>query len=94
MENITETILYEEHNDDTTDALLEQYEDGRSKRLDDVISTQAVICVLTAAALFILNLFYPETAGRLYEQLKHCMNDTSNILPDPVEYIVSYLQKK
>ena len=89
-----ETILYTETNDDSTEALLEQYEDGKNRRLDDVIATQAVICVLAAAALFTLDFFHPDIAESLFNQLRHCMNDTAFILPDPVEYIIAYLQSR
>ena len=94
MNEITEKVIYEEPNYDSTEALLEQYEDGKNRRLDDVIATQAVVCVLAAAALFTLNFFRPDMAESLFQQLKHCMNDTSFVLPDPIECIIAYLQKQ
>ncbi len=94
MNEITETIVYEEKNEDSTEALSERYEDERNRRLDDVITTQAVVCVIAAAALFTLNLIRPDMAESLFQKLKHCMNDTSFVIPDPVEYIITYLQKQ
>jgi hypothetical protein len=93
MNEIAETIVYKP-DEDSTEALLEQYEDGQNRRLDDVITTQAVICVLAAAALFAANLFCPDTADKLFQQLKHCMTDTAYTVPNPIDYIISYLQSR
>lgn len=92
MDEIKETVIYSEN--DNTDSLLEMYDDKRRIGLDDVISTQAVICVLAAAILFVLNLRYPDEAEKLFEQLRHCMNDTSFVLANPVDSIISYMQSR
>ncbi|MBR1824696.1 MAG: hypothetical protein IJ779_10770 [Ruminococcus sp.] len=79
---------------DTTESLLEQYDDAKSRKLDDIIATQAVICVLLAAALFVLNLFYPDIAKELFDRLKNCMDDTAFTLPNPLDILISYLQSR
>ena len=75
-------------------AVSEKFEDRKKLRLDDVAATQAVICVLAAAALFVTNLLYPDTAQAFFEKLRHCMTDSTYILPNPVDSIISYLQSR
>ena len=94
MDEITETVVYEEGSEENSEALLEKFEDRKKLRLDDVAATQAVICVLAAAGLFVTNLLYPATAQAFFDKLRHCMTDSTYILPNPVDSLISYLQSR
>ncbi|MBR6967619.1 MAG: hypothetical protein IKH78_03710 [Ruminococcus sp.] len=79
--------------DDSTDALMEEYDRKRRNRADDVIAAQAVICILLGAALFCAELFRPDIAGELLGRLRGLSADSSFVVPNPIDIIIGYIDK-
>ncbi len=65
----------------------EKYENRKSRKADEIIAVQAVICILLATGFFVANIFYPQICRELYDILESSVTDTSHIVP----YISDYL---
>lgn len=94
MSDMTDTILYSGKEDDTTEALLAEYDDKRRQRPDDVIAMQTAVCMTAALLLLVLDIFYPDTAEGVLHELKRFMTDTSFTVKNPVDIIISYIQSR
>lgn len=94
MTDMTETILYSEADDDTTEALLAEYDEKKKRRPDDVIAMQTAVCMTAALLLLVLDIFYPDTAEGIVRELRGHMTDTSLLLKNPVDILISYIQSR
>ena len=63
------------------------------QRPDDVIAMQSVLCILLALLLIAANYFYPDTAEELYGKITALTSDPKNLIPNPIDLIISYLDK-
>ena len=83
----------EEYDSGSTEALIEEYDRKRRNRADDVIATQAVICILLALLFIGGNFFRPELTGEVFVRLKHLAADSSAVVPNPIDFIIDYIDK-
>ena len=90
MTDMTETVLYSEEDRE----MLEEYENKKSRRPDDVIAMQTAVCMTAALVLLLLRLFCPDTAEALLNGLKKNMTDTSFVFANPIDTVISYLQNR
>lgn len=79
----------EEPCEDSAEVLLKRYEKRRNQKTDDIFAMQAVVCVLLAAALFTLNLVYPELCGPVYQKLRELAEDEKEIMPNLIDLVMS-----
>lgn len=80
-------VVYE----DSTEKLLEKY-DGRSRRkADDVPAMQTVVCIVTVAVMFGLNILYPEIAGEIFNKLNEVAFSGKELFPNPIDLISGLL---
>ena len=94
MDEISETVLYDEAGDDSTEALLNEYEDRKSRSHDDVISMQTAVCLTLGALFLALHFLYPETAEALLNELKKYTTDTSFVVKNPIDIVISYFHSR
>ena len=79
--------------EDSTETLVEEIHARRDSRPDDVIAMQSVLCILLALLLIAANYFYPDTAEELYGKITALTSDPKNLIPNPIDLIISYLDK-
>lgn len=89
----TEEYTNEIAADDSTETLVEEIHARRDSRPDDIIAMQAVLCILLALLLIAANYFYPDTAEELYGKITALTSDPKNLIPNPIDLIISYLDK-
>lgn len=94
MDKITETVLYDENEDDNAEALLGECNNRKSRSADDAITMQAAVCLTLGAVLLALHFLYPETAHSLLYELKKYTTDNSFVVKNPIDIVISYLQSK
>lgn len=94
MNEITENVIYPVNEEDTTEALIAEYEDRKSRRTDDVIAMQTAVCMMAALMLMVLKLFSPEPAKELLDEFRRCTTDTTFVVNNPVDTLISYLQSR
>ena len=94
MDEISETVLYDEAGDDSTEALLNEYEDRKSRIHDDVITMQTAVCLTLGALFLALHFLYPETAEALLNELKKYTTDTSFVVKNPIDIVISYFHSR
>lgn len=90
MENEEEN---EEFDSGSTEALVEEYEMKRRNRADDIIATQAVVCILLALLFIVGSIFRPELTGEVLAQLKSLASDSSEVISNPIDMILGYIDK-
>ena len=66
--------------------LLEEYDHRHAESEPAVL--QAVICIIFAAGLFILNAVSPERAGEVLEQVKTLSASEHELFSDPIEALI------
>lgn len=76
---------------DDTEELLKKYEKKRSQKIDDIFAMQTVVCVMAAAALLIANLIRPDIAVPVYERLQELVTESTEIMPNPIDFILSQI---
>jgi len=94
MDEITGTVLYDENDDNSASALLSEYDDRKSRSTDDAVTMQAAVCLTLGAVLLVLHFMYPETAKALLDELKQYMSDTSFVVKNPIDTVISYLHSR
>lgn len=77
---------FEEEKSDI-DEVREKYESRSSRKADEIIAVQAVICIILAVGFFVANIFYPQICRELFNILEKLMKDNEHIVP----YISDYL---
>ncbi|WP_024860640.1 hypothetical protein [Ruminococcus flavefaciens] len=85
--------MHEETGEDTTEALMESYDRKRRNRADDIIATQAVICILIGVLFFAGNMLYPDITGAIFQKLRGLVTEDKNIIPNPIDHILNYIDK-
>lgn len=83
----------EEFDSGSTEALVEEYEMKRRNRADDIIATQAVICILLALLFIAGSIFLPELTGEVFGRLKSLAADSSEVIANPIDIILGYIDK-
>ena len=79
--------------DDNTEKLKEEdIRRQREGRADDIVSMQAVLCLIIAAGLVILNIARPEIAEELIGFLRRLSTVDKNIIPNPVDHIIEFVK--
>lgn len=91
MEN--EELSTEENEQDTTEELLETYERRRKNKAEDVIATQAVLCILIGALFVCGRIFYPQVTGEVFGRLRELVTDSSFVIANPIDLIMGLLDK-
>lgn len=82
-----------EENEDSTEALIEEYDKKRKNRADDVIATQAVVCILLAVLFIAGNMLYPDITGAVFRKLRGLVTDENSIMPNPIDLLIGYIDK-
>ncbi len=87
-----EAIISDE---DNTEKLYEEdFRRRREGRADDIVSMQAVLCLIIAAGLVVLNIVRPETAEELIGFLRKISAVDKNIIPNPVDHIIEFIKNR
>lgn len=77
----------------TTEELLDTYERKRKNKADDVIATQAVVCILLAALFCCGRYFYPEITEAVFGRLKGLAEDSSYVIVNPIDLLREFFDK-
>lgn len=77
--------------EDSTEELAAEYDRKRRSRPDDVIATQAVVCILVTLVFFAANRLYPDIAGAVFEKLRGLVTDSREIMPNPIDLLTNYI---
>jgi len=77
----------------TTEELLDTYERKRKNRADDVIATQAVLCILLAVMFCCGRYFYPELTEAVFNRVKELTADSSYVIANPIDLVRELLDK-
>jgi hypothetical protein len=85
--------MLEETGEDTTGSLIESYDRKRRNRADDIIATQAVICILIGVLFIAGNMLYPDITGAVFHKLRGLVTEDKNIIPNPIDHILNYIDK-
>ena len=85
--------MLEETGEDTTEALMESYDRKRRNRADDIIAPQAVICILIGVLFIAGNMLYPDITGAIFQKLRGLVTEDKNIIPNPIDHILNYIDK-
>ena len=83
----------EETAEDSTEALIESYNRKRRNRADDIIATQAVICILIGVLFIAGNILYPDITGAVFQKLRELVTEERDIIPNPIDYILNCFDK-
>lgn len=75
--------------EDNTEALLEKYKNKSSQKTDDITAMQSVMCILIAAALFIMNFVNPELCESLYGKLHTFTDSEREIIPNLIDLLIN-----
>lgn len=79
--------------EDSTELLIEEYDKKRRNRADDIIATQAVLCILIGALFIAGNMLYPDITGAVFSRIKALASDNSSVMPNPIDLIAGYIDK-
>lgn len=90
---ITENGTDNEPCEDSTEVLLEKYDRKKTQKLDDITAMQAVVCILLAASLFVLNMAAPELSEPIFTRLKELSADKTEIIPNIIDVLISLWAK-
>ncbi|MCR4796326.1 MAG: hypothetical protein K5898_14370 [Ruminococcus sp.] len=77
----------------TTEELLDTYERKRKNKADDVIATQAVLCILLAVLFCCGRYFCPEVTEAIFGRLKSLTADSSCVIVNPIDLVRELLDK-
>ncbi len=62
----------------------------KRKGLDDIVSMQTVVCILTALLIFSLNIAFPEIGEDIFSKLKNLSDSSDELFPNPIDCILRY----
>ncbi len=82
-----------EYDSGSTEALMEEYDRKRRNRADDVIATQAVLCILIALLFIGGSFFRPQLTGEVFGRLKALSSDPAPAVPNPIDFILEYIDR-
>ena len=85
--------LKDEYDRDSTEALMAEYDRKQKNRADDIIAMQAVICILLAALLVGGRIFRPEITEEVFGRIKSLSADRGEIMPNPIDMLIDYIDK-
>lgn len=83
----------EELDSGSTEALIKEYDRKRRNRADDIIATQTVVCILIAVLFICGNIFRPEITGEVFGKLRSLSSDSTNVIPNPIDTLLKYIDK-
>ena len=83
----------DEYDSGSTEALMAEYDRKRRNKADDIIATQAVICILLAALLAGGRIFRPEVTAGVLGRIKSLAADTAEVMPNPIDILIDYFDK-
>ena len=78
---------------DTTEELLDTYERKRKNKADDVIATQAVLCIILAVIFCCGRYFYPDITEAVFTRLKGLASDSSFVIVNPIDLLREVFDK-
>ena len=76
------------------DELIDEYERASEKGSSDAAAMQAVVCIILAVGLFGLGFAAPELADGLFRKLRGFMEDTNEIMPNPLGMVLKYIAER
>lgn len=79
--------------DDTVQLSEEKERKKREGWGDDIIAMQAAVCCLIAASLIILNVFYSDVTGKLFNKLCELTKSSEELLINPIKLLISLFDK-
>ena len=79
--------------EDTTEELIEEYDKKRINKADDIIATQAVVCIMLALIFFAAGRFYPDITGELFAKLRTLVTDSREVMPNPIDILRNCIDK-
>ncbi len=86
-----EDVEFDEVCEDDTEELLRRYDSCHKRRIDDIPAMQAVLCVILAAGLFVLNLTKPEICSDLFSILTEQTSSADEIMQNPIDWFIERL---
>lgn len=93
MNENDEIITPIEPEEDSPEALLEEYDNKRLGRADDAAAMQSVMCIIISALLFGANMIYPDIAGSLLHRITTLASQPKELFPNPIDFIASLIDK-
>jgi hypothetical protein rflaF_18986 len=93
MNENDEITVDTEQEEDSTEALLEEYDNKRLGRADDAAAMQSVMCIIISALLFGANMIYPEIAGGLLNRITALSAASKELFPNPINFIEALIDK-
>ncbi len=79
--------------EDNTERLREEdIRRRREGRADDIVSMQAVLCLIMAAGLVVLNIAKPDIAEEFIGFLRGLSTVDKDIIPNPVDHIIEFVK--
>jgi len=78
---------------DSTEALVEEIRSRKASKPEDIIAMQSVVCILIAVFLIAANYIYPDTAEALYGKICRLSQDKTELIPNPIDLIIRYIDK-
>lgn len=82
-----------EPEEDSPEALLEEYDNKRLGRADDAAAMQSVMCIIISALLFGANMIYPDVAESLLHRITTLASQPKELFPNPINFIASLIDK-
>lgn len=93
MNENDEIITNTEPEEDSPEALLEEYENKRLGKADDAAAMQSVMCILISALLFGTNMIYPDITGGLLKRITALAAQQKELFPNPIDFISALIDK-
>lgn len=82
-----------EQEEDSIEALLEEYDNKRLGRADDAAAMQTVMCIILSALLFGANMIYPEIADGILNRITAFSSESKELFPNPIDFIAALIDK-
>lgn len=57
---------------------IEKNKSDKNDKLNDIVITQCILCLILALGMLILNIFYPDISRELIERYKHYSGTSEN----------------
>lgn len=85
--NIEEPVINDEK------AIIIENNGGKKTRSDNTAAVQAVLCLIIAAAIFILSHYHPDMAEEFIGLIRQLTADENEIIKNPIETVVSVIDR-
>ncbi len=79
--------------EDTTEELIEEYDKKRRNKADDIIATQAVVCIVMGVLFFAAGRLYPDITAELVAKLRGLVTDSREVMPNPIDILRNCIDK-